>query len=111
MKKLIFTLLVFGNVALADPRIVDADHDDLVHSAAHFGMSYAIQDISQRLLAKAFGMPRSTAFFFGLIISNSIGLTYKYTEGSGPVQGLGRAILWNNLGNFTAGATFCLLKF
>lgn len=111
MRKILIMMLFLSNSLYARPITVDSDHDAEIHHLLHFSVSYVIQDVTQRLMSKAFGMPRIPAFFFGLVLSNCVGISYKMLESSGPVNDFGNAMLYNNLGNLSAGLTFVVFKF
>lgn len=72
-------------VLLVNSKAALADHDDDVRFAAHFGLSYAIDDVTFRISKKAFKMSDWQAQSFAAFTTLFIGLVYKVQENpSGP---------------------------
>ena len=111
MKQLIFSIMICSSLSLSQPIVVDSDHDLLVHATAHFGASFALTTIFYGIYTRGFKMPPLTAFLFSALLTTSIGLSYKFMEGTGPVTGLGPAILYNTAGILATGLTIKLFDF
>ena len=96
MKKLIIVAMFLAANAVAEPRLVDSDHDDFVHATAHVGMSGLINLFMYGWYKKVFRMERKPALVFSAIITLTIGLTYKALEAH--PTGVGKSMIQNVIG-------------
>lgn len=110
MRNLIISVVIFLTQSCSMPVHAD-DHEDMVHSAAHFGMSYAINTFVYGTMHKGLGCGVSESMFMSVLTTTLVGLTYKYVESNGPVQGLEKAVLWNGVGTVGSILTIKMFEF
>lgn len=89
--------MLLATQLVAEPRLVDADHDDFVHGTAHIGMSATLNTFFLGFYKKMFQMPRGPAMAFAAFTTLTIGLTYKAMESGKPV-GWGKSMIQNAIG-------------
>lgn len=113
MKTLIIELLIIliALILLTPSHCLANDHEEMVHHVAHFGGSYAISMFAYGFYEKALRVNRLQSFIFSAFLTTLIGISYKYMEGVGPIQGLGQAVLWNTAGIAAAGITIKVFDF
>lgn len=106
MKHLLIALVFTIGVLL--PTTAKAD-DPALHFAAHFGMSYAISNITFGIAERAFKANPTDAFIFAMATTLMVGAVYKVlsTGPNYPQAGasFGRAMLYDGLGVAGFGAS------
>lgn len=107
MKTYLIILALMTNLAVAD------DHDDLVHFAAHFGMSYAINTFSYGLfrgMSKSAGRAddpvlRMQEMVMAAAFTLIVGFSYKAIE-LAPPSDVAHSMFLNVLGVAAANISF-----
>lgn len=101
MKQLLFTSLVLLGVTLLSQARGESDHETFVHDAAHFGVSFVLNDFTYGFMNSGMGLdPNGSAIFAGFT-TELIGISYKYLEPGSTGPQVLRAMEYNTLGILT----------
>lgn len=82
----------------------DEAHENVVHAAAHFGTSFAINQFFYAANQRVLRMDKPHALGFAIFTTLVVGFTYKYLEvmsqppGSNVGPDIVRALVWNSAG-------------
>jgi len=103
---LMFSTVILGNLVGIDT------HDQMVHFAAHFGMSYAIHTFLYAVFYRAFSLRRGIAISLAILITLAVGGGYKYIEmaqNSEIPANVSESMIQNTLGTTTSVGTIIML--
>lgn len=92
----IILLMMFGLFFFSVNGYAD-EHTELVHLAAHVGLSYVIDDVSYRVGNRLLGLRGTSLEVFAAVTTLGVGLVYKFQEQAGAGSTL-RSTAENSLG-------------